>query len=126
MERRTPRGGRNGIGDEPENRLLNVTEVAEYFRVNAETVRRWLRRETPWHQPRTRTRLGYSSLRPSTVYQRAQMRKGNRPRDVGRNGGLKKGGLNRLCASGVSGSKLETIFQHLKRVRNPRIVRNLI
>ena len=29
--------------DEPENRLHTVSEVAEYFRVDPESVRRWLR-----------------------------------------------------------------------------------
>jgi excisionase family DNA binding protein len=29
--------------DEPENRLHTVNEIAEYFRVDPESVRRWLR-----------------------------------------------------------------------------------
>jgi excisionase family DNA binding protein len=29
--------------DEPDNRLYTVSEVAEYFRVDPESVRRWLR-----------------------------------------------------------------------------------
>ena len=29
--------------DDPEDRLLTVTEVAKYFRVDPESVRRWLR-----------------------------------------------------------------------------------
>lgn len=76
---------------EPENRLLNVTEVAEYFRVTPESVRRWLRDGkllgidlgggSGW-----RVRVCDLQL----FINGRQMRKSELLRDVGRNGGLRK------------------------------------